>query len=143
VPFLAAGPGLARGVTGNEPVSIVDMLATVAEACGAAVPSGVPGAEDSRSFHGALKDPGAWRAPRPWLLVERYDVESDDFALRAAPWKLRRLNGVETLIDLARDPREEHPLALDGEVVLQDEARQALERLRTILAHEVPPRAAP
>ena len=142
VPFVAAGPGLARGADCSEPVSIVDVLATVAEASGTEVPSGGPGAEDSRSFLGALVDPGAWRAPRPWVLAERYDARADDVAVRTARWKLRRLDGEETLLDLARDPGEARPIPVGGErdAALEGEAHEALADLRAILAREVPPR---
>jgi arylsulfatase A-like enzyme len=143
VPFVAAGPGLARGEECREQVSIVDVLATVAEATGTEVPAGGPGAEDSRSFLGALVDPGTWRAPRPWTLAERYDARADDLALRTARWKLRRLDGAETLLDLARDPEEARPLPVGGErdAALEGEARAALAELRRILADEVPSRA--
>ena len=143
VPFVAAGPGLARGAECSEPVSIVDVLATMAEATGTEVPAGALGAEDSRSFLGALVSPATWRAPRPWVLAERYDARADDMALRTARWKLRRLDGEETLLDLAGDPEEAHPLHVGGELdaALDGEARGALAGLRQVLASEVPPRA--
>jgi arylsulfatase A-like enzyme len=140
VPFVARGPGLAHGAHCDELVSIVDVLATVAEATGTPLPSGAGrGAEDSRSFYGALMSPEAWHAPRPWVLVEHYAHEFDDMAIRTARWKLRRLNGAELLADLVRDPQEEHPVPV--EAALDDEQRAALDDLRRILAHEVPPRA--
>lgn len=138
VPFVARGPGLARGAHCDELVSIVDVLATVAEATGAPPPDGA-GAEDSRSFYGALVNPDAWRSPRSWVLAEHYEGEFDDLAIRTARWKLRRVNGAELLVDLSRDPRDEHPAPVEGE--LDDEQRAALLDLRRILAHEVPPRA--
>lgn len=140
VPFVALGPGLPRGAHCDELVSIVDVLATVVEATGTPLPAGGgPGAEDSRSFYGALVDPEGWHAPRPWVLIEHYERGSDDMAVRTARWKLRQVNGRELLVDLVRDPREEHPLPVPGE--LDDEQRAALEDLRRILALEVPPRA--
>jgi arylsulfatase A-like enzyme len=143
VPFVAAGPGLARGAECGEPVSIVDVLATVAEATGTEVARGGPGAEDSRSFLGALASPASWRAPRPWVLAERYDARADDFALRTARWKLRRLDGEESLLDLVHDPGEARPMRAGGErdAGLEGEARAALAELRRILADEVPQRA--
>ncbi len=140
VPFLASGPGLARGAHCDELVSIVDVLATVAEATGTPLPaSGGKGAEDSRSFLGALVSPDSWRASRSWALVEHYERGSDDLAIRTARWKLRRWNGKELLVDLVRDPREERPMSAEAE--LDSEQRAALEDLRRILAREVPQRA--
>jgi len=139
VPFVAAGPGVARGQVSQAQVSIVDLLATLAEVAGARVPvAGQAGGEDSRSFLGALREPATWQPERAWVLAERYDGEGDDLALRTPRWKLRRDEGVETLVDLVHDPDEEHPLAADGELDL--EQRAALDNLRAILAHDVPPR---
>lgn len=144
VPCLVAGPGVVRGATCDQPVSLVDVLATLAEVCGA--PLGAPGtdpgevgAEDSRSFAGALRDPTGWRPARPWILAEKYDDEVDDLCVRDAAFKLRRLDGQEWLIDLAHDPDEAFPIPTDGE--LDERQRAALERLRAVVAHELPPRA--
>lgn len=140
VPFLASGPGLARGEACAAMVSMVDVLATLAEATGAPLSEErSDGAEDSRSFLGALLHPRDWRPERPWVLAERYDDEVDDFCLRTARWKLRRVDGLERLVDLERDPDELHPL--DPSAELDTEARAGLEDLRRILASAVPPRA--
>jgi len=140
VPFLAAGPGLARGASSSALLSIVDVMATVAEATGSPLPPAPPakGGEDSVSFLGALVHPESWKPPRPWVLVEKYDEEGDDLALRTERWKLRRFRGVELLIDLEHDPEELSPQATDGE--LGEEERRAVELLRGILEREVPPR---
>jgi arylsulfatase A-like enzyme len=136
VPFLALGPGLARGVRCDTPVSIVDVMGTVCEAAGIAAWQGERGGgEDSRSFLGALRAPREWRPERSWVLVERYDSEHDDVALVDGPWKLRRLDGRDELYVLSGEPpaevRVDEPL--DAGALA---AREALAQLRAGL----PPR---
>ena len=141
MPLLAAGPGIARGERTGALISLVDVLATLGEQVG--LPPPVAGAEDSISFLGELQTPGS-SPGREWILSERYDAKVDDVTVRGRRYKLRRhggFAGVEVLIDLQEDPREEKPLWTGGE--LTDEQRAAVERLRTVLAKEVPPRWRP
>jgi arylsulfatase A-like enzyme len=108
VPFLAVGPGIARGVRCDTPVSIVDVMGTVCEAAGIGAWRGEHGGgEDSRSFLGALRAPNEWRPERSWVLVERYDSEHDDVALVDGAWKLRRLDGRDELYALSGEPPAE------------------------------------
>lgn len=138
VPFYAAGPNIARGERCDAVASIVDVMATLAEATGPALDNAGPGGEDSRSFWGALVKPASWTPPRPWVMAERFDEKGDDLCVLDGRWKLRRTMGQEVLVDLASDPRDERPLEATGD--LDPEQRAALTRLRTILEHEVPPR---
>jgi hypothetical protein len=78
VPFFAAGPGLARGQRCSAPVSIVDVMATVAEATGPALERSGPGGEDSVSVpwaHCANRPRGV--TPRPWIFAEKFDERGD------------------------------------------------------------------
>jgi arylsulfatase A-like enzyme len=139
VPCLVAGPGVVPGATCDQPVSLIDVMSTLAEVCGLAPAPGEPGGEDSRSFAGALRDPAGWRPERSWILAERYDDEVDDLCVRDAAFKLRRLNGAEWLVDVVADPDEARPLPTDGE--LDARQRAARDRLRSVIADELPPRA--
>lgn len=146
VPCLVAGPGVARGAVCDQPVSLVDVMATLAEVCGVRIEAGEAGGEDSRSFAGALRDPNGWRPQRPWILAEKYDDEVDDLCVRDAAFKLRRLDGAEWLIDLEHDPAEAFPIPLGGATggaaadELDERQRAAHARLRAVIADELPPR---
>lgn len=95
VPLIVRWPGTVRaGTTSEQTVSLVDVLATVAEALGLELPEPGGGAEDSWSFRAALEgrsDPGP---ARPHLISQSLDGV---YAIRWGPWKW--IEGV------AHDPR--------------------------------------
>lgn len=106
VPLLVKLPGNAgAGRIVAAPVSTLDLMPTVLEIAGIAVPDTL----DGLSLAGLLL--GAGRAPRRDLLAEQ-GSDPDDFCktLVAWPWKLMlwREGGVErtALFDLATDPGE-------------------------------------
>jgi len=138
VPFVGVGPGIPRGQRCAAPVAIVDVLATVCEAAGVHEWRGPEGGgEDSVSFLGALREPASWRPPRPWVLVEIYDEERDDWALLDAGWKLRSLDGKEELYELVGEPPVERAVSLAG--ALEPRAQAGLDALRA-LRKGLPPR---
>jgi len=64
VPMIASGPGLPVGAASDALIGHVDLLSTLLEAAGAAVPDGLHG----RSFYASARDPD--RAHRETVLVE-------------------------------------------------------------------------
>jgi arylsulfatase A len=115
VPFLVRWPGrIAAGTTTEESIGVVDLLATIADATGCAVPDGA--AEDSVSLLPLLTG-GEWRG-RGTPLVH-HSVQGM-FALRDGVWKLVLGNGSGgrekpagkpferpyALFDLGNDPGE-------------------------------------
>ncbi|MDB4474360.1 hypothetical protein N9023_05080, partial [Opitutaceae bacterium] len=95
----------------NEPVSQLDVLATLAEMLGVSLP--VDAGEDSVSFYGALKDPAHHRIALPLI---HHEVRGR-FAIRDGDWKLIMPEGDKPaeLYHLGDDPAEtrdviaEHP----------------------------------
>jgi arylsulfatase A-like enzyme len=138
VPLILAGPGVAAGARTDALVHLVDLCATLAAYTGAELPAGAD--EDSLSFAPSLRDP-ALPGERTHLLLEFFEAEpgrppsEDDLAVRSRTHKLRRFLGLrgtrEQLFDLARDPREEHPLDLSEPAnrALRDELATWLEAL--------------
>lgn len=115
LPLLVAGPDVVPGSETNALVSIVDLMATIDELVG--VPQR---GDDSISFYPTLLDPA--RSPRRVAFSEIFGVYDlfiggeaykEESAAIADRYKLRRINGVETLYDLELDPREEVRLQLD------------------------------
>lgn len=115
LPLFVAGPDVVPGSETNALVSIVDLMATIDELVG--VPQR---GDDSISFYPTLLDPA--RSPRRVAFSEIFGVYDlfiggeafkEESAAIADRYKLRRINGVETLYDLALDPREEVRLDLD------------------------------
>lgn len=132
VPFVVAGPGVARGRESDALVSVVDVVPTLAELAG--VPLARP--VDGHSLAPLLADPDA---PGPdyvyteWFRhPERDRGASDERALRDRRWKyvVDDTTGEEHLFDLAgRD--DDGPDLLAG--APSAEASAALERLRAEL----------
>lgn len=130
VPLFVSGPDVPPGTESQALVSCVDLMATICELQG--MPS--PG-EDSLSFAPTLCDPSL--SARRHVFTEIFG-EFDQFngtpgrkeesAAIGARYKLRRINGVEKLYDLALDPREADPLPL-ADPALADE----LAALRAVL----------
>ncbi|MEY2598414.1 MAG: hypothetical protein RLZZ142_673 [Verrucomicrobiota bacterium] len=99
VPFLARWPGrIPAGTSTGEPVSVVDILATVAEVLGEPLPPSHVGAEDSRSFLPLLLDQKGARG-REDLIVHS---ANGTFAIRKGPWKWIEGVPFEEVADSAR-----------------------------------------
>jgi arylsulfatase len=126
VPLIVKLPGNAgAGRVVDEPVSTLDILPTVLEAAGLAVPDSL----DGRSLAGLLL--GSGKAPERDLLAEQgSDPELFCKTLVAWPWKLMlfREDGRErtALYDLAADPLETRDVSADD----PETAAQLLRRLR-------------
>ncbi len=148
VPFIARWPGrIPRGRICHEPVMTIDVLPTVAQIAGAALPSP---RIDGRSFWPLLAgEPGAkspqeayfiyWGAELQavrsgrWKLHFAHDYLKPSPPGRAArPGKYETLKIAPTLFDLGRDPRElinvaaKHPEVVTHLSALADQARRDL-----------------
>ena len=107
VPLIAAWPagGVEKGVAVDELVDFTDILPTLAEAAGVAVPSSVD--EDGKSFLPVLRDPMVSR--RAWTMsyfVDHRPAYSLGYWVRDRRWKLYN-DG--RLYNMEKDPREQNP----------------------------------
>ncbi len=132
VPFLVAGPGVARGKTSTALVNSTDLYATLLEMAGIeldeAVSPDIP--LDTVSLMPYLSDPGR-ESIREWIYADAFrtelGVKSGEYAIRNARYKFLVDQGVEHLFDLDTDPYEYENL-LDGD--LATEQRKHYEQLK-------------
>lgn len=132
VPFMVAGPGVARGVAADALVNSADLFATILELAGIdiaeAVPEGV--VLDSVSLVPYLSDPGR-ESIREWVYADAFftelGVRSGAYAMRNDRYKLLVDQGVEHFFDLQADPYEHNDL-MAGE--LSEEEQAQLDALR-------------
>ena len=127
VPFIIAGPGVARGAVSEVLVNSTDLFVTIMEMAGIDPAETLPDevTHDSVSFLYALPNPDA-PSRRDWLYADRFDgglpgVESADYAMRNQRYKLVRFRGEEELYDLREDPYEYVNL-LAGELSPEEQA---------------------
>jgi len=107
VPFLARWPAAApAGAVCDRSVSLVDLMATFADAAGAAVPAGA--AEDSTSLLPLLRDPAATSWERPPVVMHS---ANGTFAVRDGRWKLILGSGSGGR-GLPKGPKERPPFQL-------------------------------
>ncbi len=103
IPFIVAGPGVAKQQTSTRPVSLLDLYPTLVELAGLPAKSGLDGV----SLVPLLKNPSA-----AW---ERSALTTDGFknhALRTDRWRyIRYADGAEELYDHDNDPLERSNLA--------------------------------
>ncbi len=146
VPFVVAGPGVARGSSVDAPLSLACLPATVLELLG--VESDAAFAWPSEAE--ALRSPGSATGPAGSIgsagsagsgaVVFEVDylptpfrsaARTKQFGVRAGRWKLvvDELSGRRALYDLASDPRGEHDRA-PGHPKLVRELEGLLQRLR-------------
>ena len=135
VPFLAAGPGVAKG-TNATPISSVDFLPTICDLAGLPVPKGIDGV----SLAPALQQ----QALKSRSLFWHYPHYSNQGgapggAVRDGDWKLIEFyedNRLE-LYNLARDPGEKKNLLHQhGDVA--DKLKQALSKWRKAVKATMP-----
>ena len=125
VPFIVAGPRVARGAECDELVHVTDVFATVLDLVGQPAPQAM--AEDSISFAPLLIDPAA-DGERDHLYFHQFPFPGATSqvpelrAIRTRRWKLIERPDVpaQELYDLQADPHELHDLlvAPQGPAVL-------------------------
>jgi len=133
VPLIITGPGVERGAVSEALVNSTDLFATIMEMAGVDPEEAVPDkvTHDSVSFFPALSDPAA-PSRRDWIYADEFfggfdGVETADYAMRDARYKLLRFEGREEFYDLHADPYEYDDL-LRRE--LSTEQRAAYESLK-------------
>ena len=133
VPLIVTGPGIERGGVSEALVNSTDLFATIMEMAGVDPDEAVPDevTHDSVSFFAALSNPEA-PSRRDWIYADEFfggfdGVETADYAMRGARYKLLRFEGREEFYDLHADPFE-HDDLLRGE--LSTEQRTAYEALQ-------------
>tara|TARA_B100000809_G_scaffold235073_1_gene253028 strand:- start:3502 stop:6060 length:2559 start_codon:yes stop_codon:yes gene_type:complete len=133
VPLIITGPGIERGGVSEALVNSTDLFATIMEMAGVDPDEAVPDEvrHDSVSFFAALSNPDA-PSRRDWLYADEFfggfdGVETADYAMRGARYKLLRFEGREEFYDLHADPYE-HDDLLRKE--LSTEQRTAYEALK-------------
>lgn len=117
VPFIAAWPGrIQAGRVSAVPISIVDLLPTVAALAGAS--SEVPADVDGADIWSVVSGGAEAMAERPLL----YDQNGRIEAVRLGAWKLRvtrRPAEQVELFHLERDPEERHEVAAQNAEVVE------------------------
>jgi arylsulfatase A-like enzyme len=127
VPLIITGPGVERGGVSEALVNSTDVFATILEMAELDPDEAVPDevTHDSISFFAALSNPDA-PSRRDWIYADEFfggfdGVETADYAMRAARYKLLRFEGREEFYDLQEDPYEYENLLL-GELSAHEKA---------------------
>lgn len=107
VPFLLSGPGIQRGTVNDSVVELMDVMPTLLDACGIAIPDTV----DGKSLLPLLQG-GEWRE---WVHGEHlYEGETAQYIVTSRDKYLWFSGtGREQYFDLANDPQERHNLIDD------------------------------
>jgi arylsulfatase A-like enzyme len=111
VPFLIAGPGVKSGQLRPEPITLADIMPTVLEAAGLAIPASVEGASLAPLTRG---ESVPWRDAIHGEHSSCYGQEGWQFITDGVEkfcWET--LSGRELFFDLAADPQELHNLSAD------------------------------
>lgn len=107
IPFLWAGPGIARQAKVAATVSAIDMYPTLVDLCGLAPDPGLEG----KSLAGVLRDPSQ-AGDRDVLLCE---IKPGGYTIVNQQWRyIHYADDTEELYHLAEDPNEWHNLAPAG-----------------------------
>ena len=100
VPFIWAGPGVAKGATTAATVSLIDMYPTLVEMCGLPQPRQ---ALEGQSLAPTLADPASAKDRNVFLP----HMEAGEYAIINRDWRYIRYGADgEELYDLKRDPNE-------------------------------------
>jgi choline-sulfatase len=109
VPLIVRVPGAAHaGARSATPVSLVDLLPTLAELCGVPLPGGL----DGRSFAADLREPGR---TRDTVIYSEFALRTPraKYMIRRGDWKYSYYAGdMPELYNLREDPQEMKNLAL-------------------------------
>lgn len=131
IPFLATGPGIAKGAVCEDPIGTVDFFPTFAELCGLSTPPGLAGYSMADAISGRKsgtserifsEDQSGWAMVREgaWKLVSdlRADEPKQLFSLKRDPFEMENLlRNSETsavrdrLTETLRVWRRQNPLA--------------------------------
>lgn len=146
VPLLARWPGTLEPGVSAQVAAAWDLLPTLVELAGGAVPAGIDGVSLAPLLAGRTREP----RERPPLYWEHSGPENWQ-ALRRGAWKVvrRRVQTKEPLLelyDLAADPGETRDLAaarpeLAAELLAELEACHVPDRKSPLLLREINPRA--
>lgn len=121
IPFLAAGPGIAKGAVCEDPIGTVDFFPTFTELCGFSIPPGLAGHSMADAIFG-----------RKFGTSERvFSEDQSGWAMvREGAWKLvsdLRADEPKQLFSLERDPFEMENLLRNPETsAVQDRFAEAL-----------------
>ena len=133
VPLIITGPDIESGGVSEALVNSTDLFTTIMEMAGVDPDEVVPDevTHDSVSFFSTLSNPDA-PSRRDWIYADEFfggfdGVETADYAMRTARYKLLRFEGREEFYDLHADPYEYDDL-LRGE--LSTEQRAAYDALK-------------
>ena len=100
VPFIWAGPGVARGQDVSYTTTLIDIYPTLVEMCGLPEEAGLEGESLARILKTG-KSPGTSRS-----VLLPYDVP-DSYAVINEAWRyIRYRDGAEELYDVRNDPHE-------------------------------------
>jgi arylsulfatase A-like enzyme len=137
VPLIVTGPGVEPGRISEALVNSTDLFATIIEMAGidpaVVVPENVT--HDSLSFLPVLLEADE-ASRREWLYADEFfggfdGVETADYAMRNARYKLLRFEGEEEFYDLQTDPYEYEDLLSRG---LSSQERVEYETLKAQIA---------
>ena len=119
IPFIWAGPGIARGANVNATVSAIDLFPTLVERCGLSPDAGLEG----QSLATTLREP-ALAKDRNVLLCE---IVPGGYAIANSQWRfIHYAAGGEELYDVVKDPNEWDNLASQEKYrPVMDELRQS------------------
>ncbi len=110
VPFIWAGPGIARGRTVDATVSLIDMYPTIVEMCALAQPDHHL---EGRSLAATLKDPAQAKDRDVYLPF----MTPGAYAMINRDWRyIHYADNTEELYDVQADPNEWTNLASDHEL---------------------------
>jgi arylsulfatase A len=144
VPFVARWPGaVPEGAVSDEPISLIDMMATFAALTGASMPTGA--GEDTYNVLPALLGRGIGDPARPAVIADTGGATAvvGDFGIRVGKWKLvipgrhtgdpevrpEGLSLPKFLFDMERDPYERDNL-IDVYPSIVQELEYVFERMK-------------
>lgn len=115
IPFIIAGSpelGFKSGLRCNQPVCLEDIMPTLLQSAGIALPTGIGGVNLLPTLRGDNS------VIREWLHSEHSPIYSNEQSFQALTdgrfkYIWRPADGTEQLFDLQSDPKEEHNLAKD------------------------------